>query len=310
MDNKVFWKNFSLGRELSVAGSFIYDGLENFDELKTLDNEDEIFGFLYNIAVGIERLEKIAIIFIEHDKFKGTQKKFEKSLTTHNHSSLLKRIEKVHSLSLENPHRSFLDLLRDFYKTRRYGRYSLDRLNDHFKEAEIFKKYISKKLGIKFEEKSSLLSILNTDEIKKGIGSIIGKIAIELYKVIKAEADKLNLYTGELRDGSKAYKVFMGKQFNFLEENILWKELLIFLMNTKEENGAIDFIRGIEPLDFDLELISDYLECFQNNISKQEIIEELESLYEKIGESKAERSNLLELMGNRLVSWDVNGEEE
>ena len=50
------WKNFNLGQELSVSGTFIYTGLRRFHEMQVLDHTDEIFEFLYNISVGLERL--------------------------------------------------------------------------------------------------------------------------------------------------------------------------------------------------------------------------------------------------------------
>lgn len=90
MNETQWWKNFSLGQELSVAGTFIYDGLRGFYELDQLDFADDIFEVLYHLSVGIERLMKIAIILLEHD---GTadQEAFEKSLTTHNHCSAARR---------------------------------------------------------------------------------------------------------------------------------------------------------------------------------------------------------------------------
>lgn len=30
MDGTTFWKNFNLGKELDIAGSFIYNGLHSF----------------------------------------------------------------------------------------------------------------------------------------------------------------------------------------------------------------------------------------------------------------------------------------
>jgi hypothetical protein len=62
------WKNFNLGQELSVSGAFIYNGLRRFHEMRVLDNTDEIFEVLYNFAVGLERLLKIAVVLLEHNE--------------------------------------------------------------------------------------------------------------------------------------------------------------------------------------------------------------------------------------------------
>lgn len=66
MSKKLIWKNFNLGIELDMAGNFIYNGLKHLDEMESFYYEDEIFNFLYQIAVGVERLEKISLILLEN----------------------------------------------------------------------------------------------------------------------------------------------------------------------------------------------------------------------------------------------------
>ena len=87
-----FWKNFRLGTELQISGSFIYNALYFFDQMEHFCNDEEIFEFLYNTSVGLERLEKIAIILLEHDSSMD-QEEFEKTLITHSHLELLDRIK-------------------------------------------------------------------------------------------------------------------------------------------------------------------------------------------------------------------------
>src|SRR5690554_5991170 len=86
------WKNFKLGTELQISGSFIYNALESFDQMEHFCNDEQIFEFLYNTSVGLERLEKIAVVLLEHNPI-DNQEEFEKSLITHNHSGLLNRIK-------------------------------------------------------------------------------------------------------------------------------------------------------------------------------------------------------------------------
>lgn len=38
------WKNFRLGEEVHISGTFIYNGLRRFHELSRLDIDDELFG--------------------------------------------------------------------------------------------------------------------------------------------------------------------------------------------------------------------------------------------------------------------------
>ena len=288
MDKKYFWKNFNLGTELRLSGNFIYNGLKTFNDMHNLDYEEEIFEFLYNIAVGIERLEKILIILIEHNNT-SNQKEFENSLKNHNHLYLLNRIRKKYSLKLHDVHIEFIELLSKFYKIFRYDRYKLEEVSVYDKEKQAIQDYISKHLGIKFE----YIVPPKGKEINVFIGTIIGKIASELFKTIEQEASQNNLYTYEMRIDSKADKIFNRKEFDFSKETILSKELLIFLMNTKKSSDLIKFIKELEPLDFDIGLVAEYIGCFQSDERKLEHMDELDSIYDALN-NKKERLEFLD----------------
>ena len=66
MNQTEFWKNFRLGEEIQISGTFIYNGLRRFHEISKLDREDELFEFLYQLSVGLERLLKIGVVLFEH----------------------------------------------------------------------------------------------------------------------------------------------------------------------------------------------------------------------------------------------------
>ena len=85
MESDFFYKNFMLGQELHIAGGFIYNGLKAFDQLEFF-NEAESFDFLYNISIGIERLEKILIILSVSDN--NINESFKKNIQTHDHVKL------------------------------------------------------------------------------------------------------------------------------------------------------------------------------------------------------------------------------
>jgi hypothetical protein len=40
--SEYYWQNFELGKELEIAGGFIYDGLRNLHEMETVRYESEI----------------------------------------------------------------------------------------------------------------------------------------------------------------------------------------------------------------------------------------------------------------------------
>jgi hypothetical protein len=125
---------------------------------------------------------------------------------------------------------------------------------------------------------------------------------------VAARARELNLYTYELRHGSKAETIFLGEA-DIPSENVLWKELLIFFMNTKETSGYLEFLRGIPPLDFDPALVDEYLDCFQSDAAKAFVMDELEHHYEEMTNT-GERLRMIDVIGSPGVYFDNPDEDE
>jgi hypothetical protein len=307
MNEQQFWKNFRLGKELDISGRFIYNGLRYFSEIETLYYDEEIFEILYNLSVGLERLIKIAVILIEHDE-NLDQDEFEKSLISHTHLDLLKRVRKKHTLTIAGPHNDFLALLSTFYKTHRYGRYSISSVSPSSQEKKLFHSYLEKQLRVEIKDVFPFNITSNDDKFRQFIGNIVGKIATNLFEIISKEALRLNIYTNEIRYNSKAAKVFLTKQFEFTKENVLWKELLIYFMSTDDVSGHLDFIKSIEPLGFDPTLVRDYLQCFFSDEKKIDVIGELEDLYLEI-EKPEERLDQLRIIGDPNVIFDIDEDE-
>jgi hypothetical protein len=306
MSQTQWWKNFSLGEELSVAGTFVYNGLRRFCELRQLDYTDDLFEVLYHLSIGIERLMKIAIIFLEHDDA-GDQQAFEDSLVTHNHQALLARIQKQKDIKFSKAENAFLHLLTNFYENLRYDRFSLRSPLPLEKEKHALLDFLEKHLKTDFKDRDSMFAHENTDEYKKFIRKIVVKISSALYEIVRERAGELNLYTYELRHGSKAETVFLGKA-DIPTEDVLWKELLIFFMNTKETSGYLKFLRKIDPLAFDPALVGDYLDCFQSNSARAQIIGELETLYGDIPDTK-ERLAMIGIIGAPNVYFHEDNED-
>jgi hypothetical protein len=307
MNKDQAWKNFNLGEELHVSGAFIYTGLRRFHEMRTLNNTDELFEFFYNISVGIERLLKIAVVLLEHDP-NSDQKKFERSLKTHNHPDLLKRVRKHAEMSLAGPHNEFLALLGSFYKTLRYERFTLISAYRLDREREALIEFLGNRFQPNIGKESSLFPIPNDARYRKYIRDIVTRISSEVFGVVARRASDLNLYTYELRDGSKAQTVFLGEA-DFQSEDVLWKELLIFFMNTKSNSGVIEFLRSIEPLELDPELATEYLECFQSDVAKASAVGEVDTLYEDL-ENREERLKQIHLIGNPKVCFDSDDPDD
>ena len=211
-----------------------------------------------------------------------------------------------HNVKFNHIHKSFLKLLSDYYKSIRYDNLSIRGTLDVNQAMKALIRYISNDLKIPVGEESSIGEIagrkLNSIRIKKKIGSIIGEMVIELYDRIHAEASKKDLFTYEISLKSKAGKIFCNREFNFFKERILWKELLIFLINTKKKTDVIGFIKNIKPLNFDPELILDYLKSFQFDLNKLEHIGELDALYEDILDKEDRRETLEFIEGTNVLS--------
>ena len=300
MERNEFWKNFNLGTELDISGAFIFNGLKALDNMETFYHEQEVFEVLYNLSVGIERLEKVVITLIEHHE-KIDQDVFEKSLITHNHLELLTRIKNQRELKISNIHNKFLQILTEFYKSMRYDRYSLKEVEIYDKEKRALIRFLELELKIKYSEEMFMVT-QNDNRIKKFIGNIVGKIASELYKLVRAEAHRLNIYTYEIRSDSKASKIFLSEKYDFIDERYLIKELIVFLMNTKSKNERIEFIQEIKPLDFDIALLGEYMKCFQNILQCQAVMDEADELYHEV-ENVGERLKMLDIIDSEYVNF-------
>lgn len=304
-----FWKNFNLGKELSLSGAFIYNGMRGFHEMKDLDSEDEAFLVLYNLSVGFERLFKIAVVLFEHDE-KTDQDELEKSLITHNLLELLSRIKNHVDIRLSAPHNDLLGLLGEFYKSTRYSRFSLSSVYSLSEELERIRTYLGKYLKTEVRPVSEFFAIENTNQYRRFIRRTVIKISSSLFKIIEGKSSSLGLYTYELHYGSKADIVFRG-EYNPSDDDILWKELLIFLMNTKESSGYLKFLRGIPALDFDPGEIKEFLDCFQSTSEKAMVMEQIDHFYEELeAKDRKERLKLMNIIGSPNVFFDDEFEEQ
>lgn len=302
-----FWKNFKLGEEVSISGTFIYNGMRRFHEMRKLDYMDEVFEVLYNLSVGFERLLKVAVVLLEHDNALD-QDQLEKSLKTHNHLELLRRLKKHVQVNLTSPHNDLLSLLGTFYKSMRYDRFSLSSAYDSKREMKALCELLSKHLNVDIRRNTPLLGTENDDRYRQFIQRTVLHISKTLYEIVEKRARALNLYTYELRSGSKAGTVFLRK-VDISDEDVLWKELLVFFMNTKTTSGYLEFLREIPPLAFDPALVDEYLDCFQSDTAKAFIMDELEHHYEELGE-KGKRLELMMIIGTPNIYFDSREDEE
>ena len=296
-----FWKNFHLGTELSISGNFIYNAIYCFELMQTFYQEDEAFEFLYNNAVGIERLQKITLILIEHNE-NTNQFDFEKSLITHNHLELHNRIKKRSDINLGKVHVKFLSLLSNFYKSIRYDKFNqksvYNQTNSRGELITFIEEYLKIKISIDFFGCSE-----NSDNIKKFIGKVIQKICRDYFNQIKIECDRLNIYTYEVSPESKALKIFCGKNLNFIEERMIQKEIIKFLIQSELPKGMTNYLNEIPSADLGMWNTNYYINYLIDFHKKGGVREELDEYYFEIFKI-SDRIKHLKPIGNIDINLD------
>jgi hypothetical protein len=291
-----WWKNFALGMEINAAGAFVYNGIKALHEIRSLNYPIDSFEVLYNLSVGVERLLKVAIILVEHhDKIDIEQ--FEGSLRSHNTIDLANRLSAKERLNLGGVHLEFLSLLSKFYKSHRYGRYLLSAVPDIDKEKYLFLEFIFKHLRNIKPSDNETDCIQNTDQIRKFVGKVVKKICSEVFGVVDKRAQELNIYTNEIRSGSKAFKVFYGERLDFIDEELKKKEILLFLMNPNSKGAHIDLLRSFEALALDPGMTPNYIQALLNDASLSFVEEEIDEIYREVTD-RQQRFEFLGIMDN------------
>jgi len=303
-----YWKNFNLGTELDIAGRFLFNGLQAFHEMRNFVAEEEIFEFLYGVAVGIERLLKIAVILTEHDKTLD-QVEFEKGLITHSHQELVKRLKESHQIDFAGLDNEFIAILSTFYKSRRYGRYSLASVHAPARERDDLIGFLEKHLNIKIDIEGMFTVTPNDRRHKKFVGRVISRIVLPVFQTIKNEARRLSLYTYEIEYRSKASKIFVRESFDFEDEDVLQAELMAYFLSGEASGANSRFIRdNISPLPFDPALEADYLAALRSDQNKLGVLDELESHYEDVKDFKIRRE-MLDVATSDHLSYGAEEED-
>lgn len=313
MDLEDFWQNFELGIELETAGTFVYNGLRSFHEMDTLHNEDEIFDVLYQLSVGIERLLKVAVVLLEYEKG-ADQKAFEQTLITHNHQNLLDRI-KLRATGLTRictPHNSFLQLLTKFYKTYRYDRFQASSSAQRSKDKQELLSFLSKQLKIDLTDDGPLQIARNDEKLRSFLGKIVGTICKTIYGIAESAARKKNLYTYEIRYNSKAAKIFLKEEYDFRNEDIFWREVILDVFASSVDTAFGRLLKTIGPLELDSAFLPERLEGLRSYTKRIEVMDEILSRYDDLTKSeRKKRLELLELIGQKgEYIFDEEGEED
>lgn len=298
-----YWQNFELGKELDVACGFLYDGLRNLRDMRDFREEADIFPVLYNLSVGLERLLKVGVVLVEFAE--GTDMTaFGKDLRTHNHGELMRRVRALAPVNLSPCHNEFIALLVTFYTSHRYDRFTAATVFESGKDKAAFLAFLKKYLAIDVADDGFLVYPRNTPRIRAFVGKVLRHIALQLYDIIKTAAQAKRLYTHELRNGGKAAKLLLEEDFSFVSDDLAWKELLLFLLNTKRRSKHRRFLKSIRPLDLDIADLPDFLSVLRGEVQSA-VAEQVETAWEDLdGPAKKERLKVLPLIGESGVFFD------
>ena len=256
---------------------------------------------LYFASQGIERIQKSLIELIcknKHIKENEKNKVYE-LLMSHSHNGLNDWIESELSFKFNPSEKKFLNILSEFYNTKRYSRYSDETyLESTTPEIDLLGKLVDGKV-----EKS--------EEIKNNFGKCLGKLSINYYKELRNICAELNIYVYEMDYDSAANMVFLNSENNlFKYYKIIQKykkEVLYWVLKSGEKYPKYKYCRKVDPLEFDPQMISQYLkEIVQYPDDKYSYFGEADVCYDELYESnKEEWKERLE-----LIDWLLNDSYE
>lgn len=300
-----YFKNFNMGRELEIAGEFIYESSTKMKALSYVGNHFNVNTILYNGAVGIERLQKILLCM--NMESESELEAPLKCLKGHNHIELQNRIRESVGVIFDKNHMDLLELFRSYYDNFRYAEYQIN--YDEMKLCNIFINFINKRIGTKISLDLPFLE----DEYKKMKSyyiNLLGQISYKYYSEIHKKAFDLGLFTYELSTDSNAIKIFYrnedDKLFDQLQiEEYSLKELIIYLMGAKKKTGYLKALKSIKALDFDEYMIHEYLLDITKFKASMLLSDFVEDAYTNFSDKELkERKQFLDLISNSQVVWD------
>lgn len=208
--NELFKESVVMANELDVAGEFIYAAIDKFNRMNNFDQTGDNFFFLYHLAVGIERVQKILLVII-NDVERDEIEDFLEKVKSHNHKMLHGKIKEKVNVSFSKEQNDLLSMLSTFYNAERYSRFNF--FSYDFKDRDLLIEYVQKYCkNISFDYSLCKKTPLNTDEVKEFFGRVIGRLCQKYYKAIEEESRNRNIYCYELRYNSAAERVFCGNE--------------------------------------------------------------------------------------------------
>ena len=305
------FKSLNMGRELEIAGEFIYDSAKKAMSMSGLNNNYEINIILYTGAVGIERLQKIYLCLVAQDPTDTSS--MPKCLKQHNHTELQREISRYTEKQVSKNAMGLLGVFADYYNNFRYANYSPGKHGNDLRK--LFIGFL-KKLNGKFNFKEPCAAV-QFEDFKRFYINELGKLAVHYYSLIHDQAREINTYTYEIDSLSRASRVFWPTQRRTLYEQMVLeqdatKELLLYIYKKDRGTGVFKLLDEMEALDFDDGMVNEYLENLCSGNVNDSLIDYVDDLHEEIEDKtqRKERKELLSLIGNCSVWFDLDEEDD
>lgn len=305
------FKSINMGRELEIAGEFIYDSAKRTMGIRGLNNTYEINSILYTGAVGVERLQKIYLCLVAKNPTEIAS--MPKCLKQHNHTELQREINQYAGKQLQKNAICLLDVFANYYKNLRYANYSPEHQSNNVRA--LFISFL-KKINGKFDFDEPFAAS-QFEDFKRFYINELGKIAGYYYSLIYDKAHDLNIFTYEIDYCSSASRVFWSTEERTLYEQMVLeqnaiKELLLYIYKNNRGKGVFRLLDEMDELDLDDAFINEYIEDLCVGKVNDSLIDAVFDLYLDIEdeEKQKERKELLSLVGNSSVSFDLDEDDE
>lgn len=260
----------NLSRELHNAGKFLYDGCEGFYNLSHKNMDYNLFDILLNLAIGVERVQKV-ILSLSEDKMEEPEKK---ALYEHKHQWLQEIIKRIYinDVFFNKNENKFIRLLQDFYNEDRYGFFNEEK-REHkslFLANDLFDSYCHSIKCTWFEKDFKNQEIERT---KETIECVISNVVSKYIDCLKKISDNKNIYLTETQSNYELFIfVYHGKNvFDYFKKlEIARNELLYFLAQASIKDSTK---KEYPPLDFEISDIEDFISYKDFDRVKSDLIE-------------------------------------
>ena len=208
---------------------------------------------------------------------------------------------------------SLLGVFADYYNNFRYANYYPGQPEKNLRKLFIgFLKRLNGKFN--FDEPCAAVQF---EEFKRFYINELGKLAVHYYSLIHEKARELNTYTYEIDSFSRGARVFWSVQRRTLYEQMILeqnatKELLLYIYKKNRGTGVFRLLDEMEALDFDDGSVNEYLEDLCAGKVNDLLIDYVDDSHEDIEDiaKRKERKELLSLIGNSSVMFDLDEEDE